>query len=62
MIPAEQKDKTFDICYTTKVKRDGSGLGLSIVKNVLEEHKAKVSIFYDEEKTQFKITFKRKKK
>ena len=62
MIPADQKEKIFDKYYTTKGKRDGSGLGLSIVKNVIEEHKAKVSVFSDEEKTQFKITFKRKKK
>ena len=59
MIPNHLTDKIFDKFYTTKGNKNGSGLGLSIVKNVLEEHNAKVSVTSTKEKTQFKITFKK---
>lgn len=61
IIPDDQIDKIFQKFYTTKGKRNGSGLGLSIVKNVLEEHNAKISVKSTSEKTQFKITFKKEK-
>ena len=59
MIPNHLIDKIFDKFYTTKGNKNGSGLGLSIVKNVLEEHNAKISVTSTKEKTQFKITFKK---
>ena len=59
MIPNHLIDKIFDKFYTTKGNKNGSGLGLSIVKNVLEEHNAKISVASTKEKTQFKITFKK---
>ena len=61
IIPDDQIDKIFQKFYTTKGKRNGSGLGLSIVKNVLEEHNAKISVKSTSERTQFKITFKKEK-
>lgn len=61
IIPNDQIDKIFQKFYTTKGKRNGSGLGLSIVKNVLEEHNAKILVKSNERKTQFKITFKKEK-
>ena len=61
MIPNHQLGKIFEKFYTTKGKRNGSGLGLSIVKNVLEEHKAKITVNSDQEKTQFTITFNKEK-
>ena len=61
MIPAELSEKIFDKFYTTKGSANGSGLGLSIVKNVVQEHNAKIVLFSDEKKTQFKITFNRAK-
>ena len=61
MIPNHQLNKIFEKFYTTKGKRNGSGLGLSIVKNVLEEHTAQIMVNSDQKKTQFKITFKKEK-
>jgi PAS domain S-box-containing protein len=61
MIPAEMVEKIFDKFYTTKGDRNGSGLGLSIVKNVVQEHDAKIVLFSDKKKTQFKITFNKAK-
>ena len=47
----------FNKFYTTKSKKSGSGLGLSIVKNVLKEHKADINIESSESLTKFIITF-----
>ena len=57
IISKEISDKIFDKFYTTKAHRNGSGLGLSIVKNVVHEHNAKITLYSDSSKTQFKITF-----
>jgi two-component system sensor histidine kinase AtoS len=59
LIPEETQKIIFDKFYTTKAKKNGSGLGLSIVKSVLEEHNASISLSSDEEKTTFKLTFTR---
>jgi signal transduction histidine kinase len=59
IIPKNMQTKIFQKFFTTKGNRSGSGLGLSIVKNVLEEHDAKIDLFSDETKTRFKITFKK---
>jgi PAS domain S-box-containing protein len=61
IIPSNQIDKIFEKFYTTKAHLSGSGLGLSIVKNVIELHNAKVVVNSNEERTQFKITFKKEK-
>ncbi len=61
IIPSSQIDKIFEKFYTTKAHRSGSGLGLSIVKNVIELHKAQVSVDSSKERTRFKITFKKEK-
>ena len=57
MIQSQHIDKIFEKFYTTKGDRNGSGLGLSIVKNVLEEHEAKIRVRSNEIKTQFEIIF-----
>jgi signal transduction histidine kinase len=56
-IPAEIAENIFQKFYTTKGKKSGSGLGLSIVKNVLKEHKADIIVESDESRTKFIITF-----
>ena len=61
IIPSNQIDKIFEKFYTTKAHLSGSGLGLSIVKNVIELHNAKVVVNSNEERTQFKIAFKKEK-
>jgi signal transduction histidine kinase len=43
--------------YTTKEKKSGSGLGLSIVNNILTDHNASIDVFSDDEITRFTVTF-----
>jgi signal transduction histidine kinase len=56
-IPAVVLENMFNKFYTTKGKKSGSGLGLSIVKNITEEHNADISVTSDDDKTKFIITF-----
>lgn len=56
-IPDEIVKSIFNKFYTTKAKKSGSGLGLSIVKNVLRDHKANIKIESAENLTKFIITF-----
>lgn len=58
-IPDEVKQHMFDKFYTTKARRNGSGLGLSIVKSVLDEHVAQMVLESTDEWTTFSFTFKR---
>ncbi|MDG2154246.1 MAG: ATP-binding protein, partial [Crocinitomicaceae bacterium] len=61
IIPSNQIDRIFEKFYTTKAHRSGSGLGLSIVQNVIALHNAEVSVDSSKERTKFKITFKKGK-
>jgi len=56
-IPDEIAGSIFKKFYTTKAKKSGSGLGLSIVKNVLKEHNADIIVESNETLTKFIITF-----
>lgn len=58
-IPTEVKERMFEKFYTTKARRNGSGLGLSIVKSVLEEHGAQMSLESTDEWTTFSFVFRR---
>ncbi|MCB9185564.1 MAG: HAMP domain-containing histidine kinase [Flavobacteriales bacterium] len=42
-IPKEIQSKIFDPFFTTKVSGEGSGLGLDIIKRILDDHSAKIS-------------------
>lgn len=55
-INEEDMDKIFDEFYTNK--ENGTGLGLSVCKTILDEHNAKITVNNKSEKgTQFKIEF-----
>lgn len=56
-IPDEVMNNMFKKFYTTKSKKSGSGLGLSIVKNILRDHKAQINVDSTEQITKFIITF-----
>jgi PAS domain S-box-containing protein len=56
-IPDEVRENMFKKFYTTKAKKSGSGLGLSIVKNILTDHNASIEVESDDKITRFRITF-----
>lgn len=56
-IPDEVMENMFKKFYTTKSKKSGSGLGLSIVKNILSEHRATIEVTSNEHLTKFIVTF-----
>ena len=58
-MPKDVMNRIFDKFFTTKSKRNGSGLGLSIVKNVVDEHNARIEVESDLNSTRFKVYFKR---
>ncbi len=43
-IPKEIQEKIFDPFFTTKVSGEGTGLGLDIIKRILDDHNGKISL------------------
>lgn len=43
-IPSEIKDKIWDPFFTTKDQGEGTGLGLGIVKGIIEKHKGRIEV------------------
>lgn len=57
-IPGDVLDKIFDPLFTTKDPEKGTGLGLFVVKQIVDESKAKIEVLSQPgEGTTFKITF-----
>lgn len=56
-IPADIRAKIFEKFFTTKAQKNGSGLGLNIVKSVLDEHQAKVNLESNPQWTTFEFIF-----
>lgn len=54
-IPLDIREKIWDPFFTTKDQGEGSGLGLGIVKGIIEKHKGKISVSSIPERTIFKI-------
>ncbi len=55
-IPREVADKMFDNGFTTKKIGEGTGLGMSITKDIIEKHGGTISIDHDFVNTRFVIT------
>jgi len=55
-IPEHVKPKIFDAFYSTKKRGEGTGLGLNIVKKIIEKHYGKIECFSSAEKTSFTIS------
>ena len=55
-INKSQQKQIFENLYTTKGR--GAGLGLGIVKNVVETHRGEIDLFSDENETIFTVSFK----
>ncbi|PKA22829.1 sensor histidine kinase [Leptospira meyeri] len=54
-IPAEIKDKIWDPFFTTKDQGEGTGLGLGIVKGIIEKHKGRIEVESSPGKTRFMV-------
>lgn len=54
-IPAEIIDRIWDPFFTTKDQGEGTGLGLGIVKGIIDKHKGKISVRSKPGETVFKI-------
>jgi PAS domain S-box-containing protein len=58
-IPIENQQKIFDKFYSTKTGISSSGLGMSIVKNIISDHGAKILLESTDLFTTFTINFKK---
>ncbi len=56
-IPKNVMEKLFEPFYTTKKVGEGTGLGLSVSKGILDEHKATIKVLEESPNTCFEIRF-----
>jgi signal transduction histidine kinase len=61
-VPQEIKERIFDPYFTTKEKRDGTGLGLYMSKTIIEDHcGGKLSVYNSKHGAVFEISFRQKR-
>ena len=58
-IPKDVLNKIFEKFYSSKIGSNSSGLGLSIVSNIISEHDAEINVSSSEFSTIFAISFKK---
>ncbi len=54
-IPDEIKDRIFEPFFTTKPQGEGSGLGLDIVRKIIEKHNGKIEFESEPGRTEFRV-------
>ncbi|MCZ8156597.1 MAG: ATP-binding protein [Leptospira sp.] len=54
-VPPNIKDKIWDPFFTTKDQGEGTGLGLGIVKGIIEKHKGRIEMESEPNKTRFLV-------
>lgn len=58
-IPEANMERLFDLMFTTKPLGQGTGIGLSIVKRVVDAHGGTIQVSSDDQQTVFTITLPR---
>ena len=55
-IPAEIRDRIFDPFFTTKPIGEGTGLGLDIVRRLVQRHNGQIELNSTSGRTEFRVT------
>ena len=57
-IKDENLNKIFEPFYTTKKRKEGTGMGLSIVTRIIKDHRASIEVKSTKKETCFTIKFR----
>ena len=60
-IPPEIKDRIFDPFFTTKGVGKGTGLGLDIVRRILQRHEGEIDVESRPGRTEFRVILPRER-